>query len=165
MKTYIKENYTIFNRFITDFINHNPMLDEQFAKEYRNNTVSLYLDFLYSLEFIKNYSYIEQNSPLKTQCDFIDKLIKGCESYKQLGSDFFDTIDYNKFNDWWNNMIEDWFHKKLDKDLYEEERKFYSKVTYLDKPLDETETKANYLQSKKEEALSVLQKYKSNNLG
>jgi hypothetical protein len=62
-------------------------------------------------------------------------------------------------------MIEDWFHKKLDKDLYEEERKFYSKVTYLDKPLDETETKANYLQSKKEEALSVLQKYKSNNLG
>jgi len=165
MKNYIKENYTTFNQFITDFINANPMLDEAFAKQYRNGAVSMYIDFLYNLTYIKNYSHIDSNSPLKAQSDFIDKLIKGCESYKEMGSEFFNSIDYDKFNNWWDSMIEDWFHNMLDKDLYSAEKEFYSKIAYLDEPIEQSNTQANFLQNKKQEAMSVLRKHKSNNLG
>lgn len=156
MKTYIKENERTLQKMILF------LLDTKYEMAWKVNVFNPYIDFLYKLEFIKKYSWIDNNSVLKPQSEFIDKLIDLCEKYKDLGTDIKGVINSAKFKDWFLEMMGDWVDNNLDSVLDLAEKDFYSRIAWQDEPLENEEKRQTPLQKKKTEAMVALNKYKSN---
>lgn len=159
MKTYIKENERTLQKMILF------LLDKEYEMEWKVNVFNPYIDFLYKLEFIKKYGWIDNKSDLKSQSDFIDKLIDLCEKYKDLGEDMKGIINSAKFRDWFLEMMGEWIEKHLNYELAVVEKEFYSRIAWQDEPLENDEKRQTPLQKKKNEAMVALNKYKTTNLG
>lgn len=156
MKTYITENNKMVLGVINKMVDSIPSTID-FRNEWKRKVLNPYIDFLTNLEVIKKYSWIDNNSQLKSHCDFIDKIITICERTKG------DDLPSDKFNTHLNQMISNWIELDLDLLLKEEERKFYTRVAWQDEPLDNEDKKDTPLQKKKIEASIMMNKRKQVN--
>ena len=155
MELYIKNNDQLITSMIWS------MLDTPNDMDYKIVVFRPYMNFLYKLEAISKYGYIDNNSPLKPQAEFIDKLIDITERYKRVGDDLPSIINQNKFKKWFLEMVSDWIKNDLEQDLAIAEKDFYSRIAWMDEPLETKEKKHTPLQKKKDEAMSALKKYKN----
>ena len=152
MKTYLRDNSSKVRGVINLMVDSNP------HTEWKLKVLYPYIDSLTNLEIIKKYGWIDNTSDLKPHCEFIEKIITLCEA------EGFESLPTQKFNTYLNQMISDWLDKGLDSLLYEEERKFYTRIAWQDEPLENEEKKDSPLQKKKMEALTSMKQFK-NKLG
>lgn len=159
----ITQNYGTFLSMILKTLDRKKVTDSEARANYKEVLLD-YCFFLYSLSFLN----INQQSKLKAQFDYCEKLNILLGRYNSIGNEFLSDDKVESFLLQLQNMMRDYLHQDLDVELYKEEHKHYTREAWINGSNKGSNSEWKWQEEKADTIKSALERHKElafSNLG